>query len=140
MATASAGIRWSKLDNMPTKRVFSTAVEVDGNLYVVGGCDQKGTPLDTFECYNPRKRRWFRLANMPSKRAGVCVLAVGKKIVCLGGVNTSQEPMDAVEIFDIEKKKWAGAEDGIETLKDRLLGLSGIVRGKFKKTEAFRQF
>ena len=131
MATANP-VKWASHAAMPTKRVFSTAVEVEGLLYVVGGCDQRGTPLDTFECYNPRKQKWLRLANMPSKRAGVCALAVGKKIVALGGVNTSQEPMDAVEIYDIEKKKWLGADDGIETLKDRLLGLSGVVRGKLK--------
>ena len=57
----------------------------------------------------------------------------GKKIVALGGVNTNQEPVDSVEIYDIEQKKWMGAVDGIETLKDRLLGLSGVVRGKQKQ-------
>ena len=77
MATNS-GFKWNSLEGMPTKRVFSTPVEVDGILYVVGGCDQRGTPLNTFESYNPKKRKWFRLANMPSKRAGVCVLAVGE--------------------------------------------------------------
>ena len=42
---------------MPTKRVFSTPVEAKGSLYVVGGCDQMGTPIDAFEVmFNIMKR------------------------------------------------------------------------------------
>lgn len=41
--------RWESLKGMPTKRVFSTPVEARGSLYVIGGCDQMGTPIDAFE-------------------------------------------------------------------------------------------
>ncbi len=42
--------KWETLKPMPTKRVFSTPVEAsNGHLFVIGGCDQMGTPIDAFE-------------------------------------------------------------------------------------------
>ena len=58
---------WSSFKSMPTKRVFSVAVELDDKLYVVGGCDQRGTPLDSFEVFNPSKKNWMQLAQMGVK-------------------------------------------------------------------------
>ncbi len=46
---AERTFKWETLKGMPTKRVFSTPVEARGLLYVVGGCDQMGTPIDAFE-------------------------------------------------------------------------------------------
>ncbi len=47
--------KWETLKGMPTKRVFSTPVESGDALYVVGGCDQMGTPIDAFEVMNGLK-------------------------------------------------------------------------------------
>ena len=63
---------------------------------------------------------------MPTKRAGTCCLAVGSKIIVMGGVAVNQEPLDVVEIYDTETKQWSSADSMI----DRLLGLSGVVRSK----------
>ena len=59
--------KWDSFKSMPTKRVFSVAVELEDKLYVVGGCDQKGTPLDSFEVFNPKKKQWMMLAHMETK-------------------------------------------------------------------------
>ena len=48
-ADGDKSYKWETLKGMPTKRVFSTPVEAKGMLYVVGGCDQMGTPIDAFE-------------------------------------------------------------------------------------------
>ncbi len=46
----SGSYKWESLKPMPTKRVFSTPVEAaNGHLFVIGGCDQMGTPIDAFE-------------------------------------------------------------------------------------------
>lgn len=121
-----ASYRWESLKSMPTKRVFATAVEVDNNIYVVGGCDQKGTPLNSFEVYYTEKREWKKLKPLPTKRASVAAVAVGKKIVVIGGVSESQTPMDAVEMYDIETKQWTQ----MESMKDGLLGVSAVVKGR----------
>lgn len=119
-----ASYRWESLKSMPTKRVFATAVEVDNNIYVVGGCDQKGSPLNSFEVYYTEKREWKKLKPLPTKRASVAAVAVGKKIVVIGGVSESQTPMDAVEMYDIETKQWTQ----MESMKDGLLGVSAVVK------------
>ena len=46
-----------------------------------------------------------------------------------GGVNIKQEPVDCVEIYDVEKKDWQGTE-AIDTMRERVLGLSGVMHGK----------
>lgn len=126
--------KWDSLKAMPTKRVFSTPVEADGKLYILGGCDARGTPIDNVEAYDPQKKSWARLANLPTPRAGTAAGAVGKKVVAMGGVSTTQEPLDVVEIYDIEKKKWTTGE----TLKEKLLGLVAVVRGKVKLTRCHK--
>ena len=127
MASGGSNFSWQTMTAMPTKRVFSVAVEVDGKLYVIGGCDQRGVPLDCFEEYNPSNGKWKRLMNMPTKRAAPAVVVIGKKIVVMGGVSVSQEPLDVVEVYDVTEKKWFTDR---ESLKDRLLGLSAFQRGE----------
>ena len=61
MASDTGEFQWEALKPMPTKRVFSTPVECNDKLYLVGGCDQRGTPLDSFEVYSPDKQQWQRL-------------------------------------------------------------------------------
>ena len=62
MANADGGKahKWETLKGMPTKRVFSTPIEAKGSLYVVGGCDQMGTPIDAFEVMFNRMERLFQ--------------------------------------------------------------------------------
>ena len=124
--TIGNSLKWETMKPMPTKRVFSTPVEVGGVIYIVGGCDQRGTPLDSFESYDPQKNKWNRLSSMPTKRAGPCVVAVEKKIFVFGGVAVNQQPLDCVELYDIDTKQWSTKE----SLKEPLLGLSAVARGE----------
>ena len=63
---------------------------------------------------------------MPTKRAGTCAVAVGKKILAMGGVSTTQAPLDVVEIYDIDSNEWTTGD----SLKDKVMGLSAVVRGE----------
>lgn len=123
---AGGGFQWQSLKPMPTKRVFSTAVECSGQLFVIGGCNAAGEPLDTFESYNPKKSQWSRLLNVPTKRAAPCAAVVGHKIVTMGGISITQQPLDVVEVYNTQEKKW----EQRDAMKDKLLGLSSVVRGK----------
>jgi len=62
---------------------------------------------------------------MPTKRAAPCAVAVGNKLIVVGGISETQEAVDAVEVYDIDTKEWAVKD----SLKDKLLGLSGVARG-----------
>jgi len=128
MATAgSIKPVWKSAKPMPTKRVYSSPVVVDGQLYVVGGCDSTGTPLDCFESYHAGRDRWYRLANMPTRRASPCVLHAGNKLVAMGGVSVTQQPLNVVEVYDPAEKEWTQQD----VMKDHLIGVSGVVRGMF---------
>jgi len=65
------------LRKMVYPRVFATPVIIENSIYVVGGCDQMGTPVDGFEVYDIGKNKWTTLPNMPTKRAAP---AVGKTL------------------------------------------------------------
>ena len=110
---------------MPTKRVFSTAVVTNNQLFIIGGCDAAGKPLDSFEQFD-MKKKWNRLRDMPTKRAGVAATVVGKKIVAIGGVSQEQTPMDSVEVYNLEDKTWKS----MEPLGEALLGVSCVTRGE----------
>jgi len=124
-AASSIKPAWKSVKPMPTKRVYSSPVMCGGQLYVVGGCDSSGIPLDCFESYHPGRDRWYRLANVPTKRASPCVLSVGGKLVALGGVSTTQQPLNVVEVYDATEKEWTQQD----VMKDHLMGMSGVVRG-----------
>jgi len=116
---------WKSVKTMPTKRVYSSPVICGDQLYVVGGCDSSGVPLDCFESYHSGRDRWYRLANVPTKRASPCVLQTGGKLVAMGGVSTTQQPLNVVEVYDPSEKEWTHQD----VMKDHLMGISGVVRG-----------
>ncbi|XP_003723896.2 kelch domain-containing protein 8A [Strongylocentrotus purpuratus] len=133
MATADAtagaigpdSFKWEALPPMPTKRVYSSAVECNGKLYVIGGVSMHGNPLDAFEMYDPEKKKWNnRLPNLPNKRGQPAVAVVGGKIVVLGGVAGSKEASDAVDVFDTTSKKWTM---GMKTLGEKIQNISTVV-------------
>ncbi|XP_060062953.1 kelch domain-containing protein 8B-like [Ylistrum balloti] len=116
--------KWETLKMMMNPRVFATPVLHNGELYIIGGCDEKGEPLDSCEHYNAAKRKWNTLNSMPTKRAAPACGVVKDKIVAIGGVGISQDPVDAVEVYCISSKKWTV----MESLVRPLLGLSLVVK------------
>lgn len=132
---ASGTYTWETMKKMHNPRVFATPLVYEGNIFVIGGCDQLGAPLDTFEYYETAKRKWHNLPNMETKRAAPAAQIVGDKIVAIGGVGETQAPVDAVEVYDIKAKKWFKKE----SLTEPLQGVSSIVKGRsgvleFRKT------
>lgn len=112
------------LKKMVFPRVFSTPVVHNDIIYVVGGCDQMGTPVDSFEMYDISKKKWTTLQNMPTKRAAPAVGLVGDTLVAIGGVGDVQQPVDAIEAYSIKDKKWTQ----LESLPSGLLGMSSVLR------------
>lgn len=115
---------WETWKRMFNSRVFAIPLLYGDNLYVIGGCDQMGKPLPSFEMYEIKKRKWNNLPAMPTARASPAAAVVGDKIIVIGGVGEGQNPVSAVEMFDIKAKKW----EQMESLTEALLGLSCVVR------------
>ncbi|XP_074644901.1 kelch domain-containing protein 8A-like [Tubulanus polymorphus] len=116
--------RWQKHGSMPTKRVFSSAVEIGDCFYVIGGCDHTGVPMNCCEKYDSSTKTWTTAANMPTRRAGAAIAAVRNKVIVIGGVCTKQQPLSEVEEFDAETKSWKS----LTPLKENLLGVSAILK------------
>ena len=121
--------KWETLKAMPSKRVFASPLVHEENLYIIGGCNERGIPLDCFEMFNTKQKKWHRLQNLPTKRAAPAVVASGTKIIAVGGVSESQHPLNAVEVYDIAEKKWTV----VDPLGDKLLGISCVVRGEWQQ-------
>ncbi|XP_033114701.1 kelch domain-containing protein 8A-like [Anneissia japonica] len=118
--TKCTSIKWESLPPMPTKRTFSSATIVNNQLYVIGGCDKDGKPLDTVESLNlTKKKKWQRLLNLSCSRAQPAVVTVGNKIIVIGGVSADQSPLDNVDAYDVEKKTWTA----LKSLEEKLMGV-----------------
>ena len=112
--------------NLQSKRAFCTPVEFDDKLFIIGGCDAAGKPVNLFDSYDPKTAEWTRLPDLPLSTAQPCVVVVDKYIVVLGGVAVNQDPLDIVQIYDTELKKWKSGD----RMKEKLLGVAGVLHGK----------
>ncbi len=50
--------RWTACAPMSTPRAFAAAAALGGKVFVLGGLDSSGKPLDTSECFDPRTGAW----------------------------------------------------------------------------------
>ncbi|NXQ62005.1 KLD8A protein, partial [Anthoscopus minutus] len=118
--------QWKSLAPLPSRRVYPALVEVAGQVFAVGGCDDNGVPVDSFEVYSPDADRWAALPALPTARAGAAVAALGRRIVVLGGVGAGQRPLRAVHIYSPDEGRWRkrGA------LREAAMGISVVAKGE----------
>ncbi|XP_048408890.1 kelch domain-containing protein 8A isoform X3 [Stegostoma tigrinum] len=104
MAVSSAkSFHWQSLASLPVGRVYCTPVESGDQLYVIGGCDEDGSPVSNCEVYYPEANQWTSLPPMPTARAGVAVAALGKQILVIGGVGVHQNALSTVEMYNVDE-------------------------------------
>ncbi|NXC53973.1 KLD8A protein, partial [Aleadryas rufinucha] len=118
--------QWKRLAPLPSRRVYSTLVEAAGQVFAVGGCDDNGVPVDSFEVYSPEADRWAALPPMPTARAGVAVTTLGKRILVVGGVGTEQLPLRVVEMYNTDEGRWRKRS----SLREAAMGISVTAKGK----------
>ena len=122
--SAGKKYEWKPIANMGTARVFASVVHADDLIYVVGGCDRLGEPVNTVQTYAPSTDTWSTLPPMPTKRAAPIVAVFAGRLVAIGGVGSTQAPVDAVEIFDVANSKWLR----LTPLSEPLMGMAHVVR------------
>ncbi|KAL2295386.1 hypothetical protein Nmel_017798, partial [Mimus melanotis] len=118
--------QWKSLAPLPSRRVYSTLVEAAGQVFAVGGCDDNGVPVDSFEVYSPEADQWASLPPMPTARAGVAVTVLGKRIMVIGGVGTNQQPLKVVEMYNTDEGRWRKRS----SLREAAMGISVTAKGK----------
>ncbi|XP_048468016.1 kelch domain-containing protein 8A isoform X5 [Rhincodon typus] len=126
MAVPSAkSFHWQSLASLPVGRVYCTPVESGDQLYVIGGCDEDGSPVSNCEVYYPEANQWTSLPPMPTARAGVAVAALGKQILVIGGVGVHQNALSTVEMYNVDEGKW----EQKSFLCEAAMGVSVTVKG-----------
>ncbi|XP_002127136.2 kelch domain-containing protein 8A [Ciona intestinalis] len=115
---------WTSIGSLSGPRVYMSVVICDGSLYVVGGCDEMGQPVNFVEVYSAEEDTWTKLKSMHTKRAAPIVTAVEGRIVAIGGVGVAQAPVDAVEVFSVAENKWKK----LTPLSEPLMGMAHFLR------------
>eukprot|EP00794_Sanderia_malayensis_P006219 gene6219-6935_t len=107
MTNQAPNAKWEALDPLPTLRAYPAALYHQGFVYVIGGCNQVGQPLDAFEVYDPVANTWKQLPSMTVKRAQPSVVLHKDKLVVIGGCKELNRPVQEVECFDLESQEWS---------------------------------
>jgi fibronectin type 3 domain-containing protein len=82
--------KWERKANLLSRRKQLVAAAVNGKIYVIGGRDQAGYPVNMVEAYDPSTDSWERKARLPTDNFSITRgVAVGSKIY-LFGIPTNQ--------------------------------------------------
>ncbi|XP_062921454.1 kelch domain-containing protein 8A-like isoform X3 [Mobula hypostoma] len=122
---STRSFHWQSLAPLAVGRVYCSPVESGGQLYLIGGCDESGSPMNICEVYSPEADQWTTLPPMPTVRAGVAVAPLGKRILVIGGMGVQRSPLSTVEMYNVEEGKW----EKRNSLCEAAMGVSVIVKG-----------
>ena len=107
MAVASQSFAWGPLPDMPTKRVYGAAAVQGDRLFVFGGCDARGQPLDAADMFDSKAKKWQSVKKMQSPRASFTAVSLTEeRLAVIGGVNQQQKPVGAVDVYDLSRDEW----------------------------------
>lgn len=100
---------WETRSPASAARFESSAVVVDGRLYVLGGFANGGVALTTCEAYDPHTDTWTRLADLPVPLTHAQAVVDGTRILLVGGfVGTNPAPATAdVLAYDTATDAWS---------------------------------
>ncbi|XP_032898706.1 kelch domain-containing protein 8A [Amblyraja radiata] len=121
---STKSFHWQSLAPLAIGRVYCAPVESGGRLYLIGGCDESGAPMNVCEAYTPEANQWTTLPPMPTARAGAAVAALGKRVLVMGGMGVHQNPLSTVEMYNVEEGKW----EKKKPLLEAAMGISAIVK------------
>jgi DNA-binding CsgD family transcriptional regulator/N-acetylneuraminic acid mutarotase len=77
--------RWEIQPPLSQPRSRLAAVEVEGQIYAIGGEDEVGMPLDLVEIYDLASKQWRLGAPLPSPRANLALTISGDDLIVAGG-------------------------------------------------------
>ncbi len=97
------------LATMPTARTRLASAVINGILYVVGGQDGGGNPLNTLEAYNPGTDSWAELAAMPTARYLLGAASVNGILYAVGGQN-GNGALTTLEAYDPGSNTWTAKQ------------------------------
>lgn len=89
---------------------------VDGQLYVIGGCDPVGSPTNSVLRFDPSLNQWFPVSPLLYARYGLSAVVYRGAIYAVGGYSADGQLHHEAQIFKPAKGMWEPC--GIEALKE----------------------
>jgi N-acetylneuraminic acid mutarotase len=110
---------WSAEASLPTAQYSAATAELNGSLYVVGGCTSAascgygpGVGTDAMYRYDPAANRWTALASYPVPDAAQACAGIDEEIVCAGGFNTDTGgALKSTYIYNPASNTWSQGAD-----------------------------
>lgn len=121
---SNARYEWTAMEPLSEVRVYASVVVCNNRIFIVGGCDGIGKPVDNLDMYDPSTNEWTSLKHMHTKRAAPVTSTISNKIVAIGGIGLDQQPVDAVEVYKIEENKWKR----LQPFSEPIMGMAHFVK------------
>ena len=102
---------WSNGESMPTERAEITATNIGDDIYVIGGFDELGDPMDVVEVYNVQNNSWKSVTPLPKPLHHTAASTFDGKIYVVGGfLSREWIPTNHLFIYDPVKNDWTEGE------------------------------
>jgi hypothetical protein len=124
---------WETLADKPTAVSQAQGVLLGEKVYVPGGLDAAGAPVELLEAYDLRQDAWNTLAPLPTALSRYCLAAYEGKLYLFGGWD-GKAFSSAVYRYDPEQDEWTEGTSlpgpragcGAVTLEGKLLVIGGF--------------
>ncbi|XP_073056815.1 F-box/kelch-repeat protein At1g67480-like [Primulina eburnea] len=104
---------WSKLASMNVARYDFGCAEVNGAVYVVGGCGKDGDSLSCAEIYDPDTNKWTVIESMRRPRWGCFACGFEGKLYVMGGRSSFTIGNSRfVDVYSPERHTWCQIKNG----------------------------
>ncbi|HWQ15654.1 MAG TPA: kelch repeat-containing protein, partial [Roseiflexaceae bacterium] len=102
------------LTEKPTPAAQVQAAAIGRHIYVPGGEDGEGRPLDVLEAYDPRSQEWETLPPLPAPRSRYALASLEGRLYLFGGWDGSRY-CDEVFVYDPQARTWSVDEQPLPT-------------------------
>jgi len=98
--------KWSQKASLPAPRTNLAAVELNGEIYAIGGLDPFFA-IKTVYIYNPKRNQWRLGPPLPEKLHAMAAVTFHGQIWVIGGQSQLGKKVDHVWIFNPHLHKWS---------------------------------
>ena len=106
---------WQTVTKIPEPRAGAAAVELDGEIYVIGGRSQTSRATNSVFLYDPESNTWSDGDDAPAalknERTNAAAAVLDGKIYVIGGRGQGGEVLQSVEVYAPELDEWLDFPD-----------------------------
>ncbi len=96
---------WTRGSDKPTPVIHISAVAIESDIYVPGGCDAQGTPTSTVEVYDATADSWREASPLPDSRCAYALATMNETIYLFGGWD-GKRYVATVYAYDTKTDAW----------------------------------